>query len=282
GELGGDGAAIVLVHVLDQPFADQLLRRAVEELAEHPVGLVEAALAVEQRDADRRVGEEALEALARQAQRLFPLALGRQVADDRAGAQIVAGLHHRLADRGIDDAALPPLEDELAAVRAAERGIEGGVRRRARRRLAIEEILQPGAAMDDLIGSAAEPLRQRLVDEEEAAGAVDRIEADRRVVEEVDELVLLVADDLLHLVPGGDVLQAPEAVAGAAGERMNRNVEPAADVARLADRQRGDGVPAGGDMAEQALKLFLRAAAAFEPFGDRRERRGRRPREQRM
>jgi hypothetical protein len=83
-------------------------------------------------------------------------------------------------------------------------------------------------------------------------------------------------------MPGGDVLQAPEAVAGAAGERMNRNVEPAADVARLADRQRGDGVPAGGDMAEQALKLFLRAAAAFEPFGDRREGRGRRPREERM
>jgi hypothetical protein len=67
-------------------------------------------------------------------------------------------------------------------------GVSGGT--------AADEILQPRTGVNDLVGRATEPLRQRLVDEEEAAGTIDGIEADRRIVEEVD-------DDRL-LAPRGD------------------------------------------------------------------------------
>ncbi len=87
--------------------------------------------------------------------------------------------------------------------------------------------MQPRIAGEDLLGCATEPLGQGVIDEEKAAGAVDRIKADRCVVDEVDELVALVADHRLHLVAGGDVLQVPEAVARPAGDRVDRNVEPA-------------------------------------------------------
>ncbi len=86
-------------------------------------------------------------------------------------------------------------------------------------------------AADDLGGGAAKPPGQGLVDEQKPAGAVHRIKADRRVIEEFDELVALVADHRLHLVARGDVLDVPEAVAGAPGDRVDRDVEPAGDAA---------------------------------------------------
>src|SRR5207302_10248282 len=98
---------------------------------------------------------------------------------------------------------------------------------------------------------------------------VDGIEADRRVVEEVDELVLLVPDHLFHLVPSSDVLEAPEAVSGTAGQRMYRHIEPAARFVRFADRQRGDRMPARRGMGHQTLEFLRRAIARLEPSRDR-------------
>ena len=73
---------------LDQRLADQIARHRAEQFAEpHGSPLPASAVAVDQRDADRRVGEKPLEALARQAQRRLPLALRREVADDRMRAQ---------------------------------------------------------------------------------------------------------------------------------------------------------------------------------------------------
>ena len=95
GELDRDLAAVLLVDEADQRLADQILRPGAEQFAERAVRLLEPAEAVDQRDADRRVGEEALEALARQPQRALPFALGGQVAHHRAGAQLVARRRRR-------------------------------------------------------------------------------------------------------------------------------------------------------------------------------------------
>jgi hypothetical protein len=133
----------------------------------------------------------------------------------------------------------------------------------ARRRR--EKIVQPDIAADQLGRGRAEPARQRRVDEQEAPVAIDRVEADRRLVEEIDEAVALVADHPLHLVARGDVLDMPEAVAGPAGDRVDRDVEPARRrAARILQRHRGDGARAGHRLAAQALEID----AGFE-IGDR-------------
>src|SRR6185437_1932033 len=112
------------------------------------------------------------------------------------------------------------------ARRAGSAAFEGRMRGTARRRVAGEEVPEPRAAVDELARRGAKPVGERLVDEEEPPLAIDRIEAHRRVIEEIGELHLLVADHLLHLVARGDVLEGPEAVAGAAGQKMRRKVEP--------------------------------------------------------
>ena len=102
--------------------------------------------------------------------------------------------------------------------------------------------MQAGVAADDLRRRRAQPFRERLVDEQKPSGRVHRIETDRRVIKEFDELVPLVPDQRLHFVARGDVLDVPEAVARPSGDRVDRNREPAhGGAARIAQRQRGDG-----------------------------------------
>jgi hypothetical protein len=55
----------------------------------------------------------------------------------------------------------------------------------------------------------AQPFGKGVVHEQEAALAIDRIEADRRVLQEVDDLCLFLANHLFHLPLGGDVLHQP-------------------------------------------------------------------------
>ena len=218
GELDRDLAAVLLVDKADQRLADQILRHGAEQFAERAIGLLEAAEAVDQRDADRRVGEEALEPLARQAQRGLPFALGGQVAHHRAGAQLVAGADHALADRGVDGAAVAAFQHDLAALPALAAAAE---------RVGRAQVLAPAAAAArkscsraslPTISAGVPPSQSARVwlTNRKRPGAIDRIEADRRVVEEIDELVALVADHRLHLVARGDVLEVPEAVAGPA------------------------------------------------------------------
>ena len=52
-------------------------------------------------------------------------------------------------------------------------------------------------------------MRQRRIDEQEAAGFVDRIEADRRVLDQVGEFLVVGSDVFLDLALGGDDLDAP-------------------------------------------------------------------------
>ncbi len=280
GALGGDGeapghvAGVGLGEELHQLAPEEARRRHAEELAQRPVRLLEAAVAVEERDAGGGVGEEALEALARLAQRLFPLVLAGEIAHHRPGAQAVLGLHHGLTDGGADQAALAAAEGHLAALGVVARRDEGRVLRAALGNLAGEEIREPGAALHQLAGRDAEPIRQRLVGIEEASLAVDGIEAAGRVVEEVRELHLLVADHLLHLVAGGDVLEAPEAVAGPARERMDREVEPRRHARQRAQHDPAVGAAVAEGLVAQAVKFLRRLAAEADPPLDGVERLG--------
>src|SRR3954467_5743669 len=111
-------APVLLGDEADQLLADQRLKRRAEQVAERAVRLFEPAQPVDQRDPDRRVGEKALEALARAAQLRFPLALRSQVAHDRAGAQFGAVADRTLAQPRLQRATGAALECHLAALTA--------------------------------------------------------------------------------------------------------------------------------------------------------------------
>ena len=87
GELGRDLGALGIGQEAHQRLADERRGLGAEECAERRIRLRKAPIAVNQRDADRSVSEEPLEALLRPAQRFLPIALGREVAHHRAGAQ---------------------------------------------------------------------------------------------------------------------------------------------------------------------------------------------------
>src|SRR6185312_12179908 len=149
-------------------------------------------------------------------------------------------------------------QHDLAARRAGSAAFERRMRGAPRRHLAGEEVLEARAALDQLAGRGAEPVGQRLVDEKEAAVAVDRVETRGCVVEEVGELHLLVADHLLHLVARGDVLEAPQAVAGPPGEQMRREAEPGGAAGAVAQRQATGGAAAARGILSQAQELARR------------------------
>src|ERR1051325_455541 len=119
----------------------------------------------------------------------------------------------------MDPAAVMALQHDFAALLAIAIAAERIERRGLGWSGEREEIMQPGSAPDDLLGAAAEPFGQGLIDKQKAAAGLDRVEPDRRVVEEIEELVPLVPDHCFHFMPRGDVLDIPEAVTGAAGDR---------------------------------------------------------------
>src|SRR5262249_44035208 len=101
-----------------------------------------------------------------------------------------------------------------------------------------------------------EPSCQRIVDEEKSAIHIDRVKTDRRTVDKLDELVALVTNHRLHFMTGGDVLNIPESVTGSAGNRIDRDVEPAGGTAmRVAQRQRRYRLHSGGSPVAQALEI---------------------------
>src|SRR5690606_36298630 len=100
---------------LEQLAALRIGALVAEQAAEGAVALGDLAVEIEQRDPDRRVLEDALEAPLREAERLLPFALGRQVADHRAGAQAAAlGIDDALADIGLERPALHAAQGDLA------------------------------------------------------------------------------------------------------------------------------------------------------------------------
>src|SRR5262249_15685549 len=146
GEPDRDVAAVLLIEEPNQRFADQVLRRGIEQFAEGAVGFLEPTEAIDQRDADRRLGKEALEALARQSERGLPPPPGRQVTDDRAGAQLIAILDNALADPGVHGATVPALQHDFAALAALGLAVERVVGGGSLGWFFGKEIMQPGVA----------------------------------------------------------------------------------------------------------------------------------------
>src|SRR3954451_25200069 len=127
----------------------------------------------------------------------------------------------------MDGAAVMALQHHLTALLGlsiAAGRIEGHSRGGGRER---EKVMQPGSTPDDLLGAAAEPFGQGLIDKQKAAACLDRVESDRGVVEKIEQLVTLLPDHRLHLMPCVNVLNIPKAVTRAAGDRFDRDVEPA-------------------------------------------------------
>src|SRR5262249_34832979 len=153
-----------------------------------------------------------LEALARHPERGLPFAFGCQIADHRAGAQFVAVANDTLADPGVNGAPVAALQHDFTALSALAAAGERIGRWGPSRRRCREKIMKPRVAADELGRRRAEPGGKRAIDKEKPARAIDRIAADWRVFEKIDELVALVADHRLHLVARGDVLQVPKTV----------------------------------------------------------------------
>src|SRR5215469_18748415 len=89
-----------------------------------------------------------------------------------------------------------------------------------------EKIAQLRILLDQLSRGGAEPFGKGGVDENEAPGVVDRVEAGRRMVEEIGERRPLVAHFLVDRIALGDVLETPEACPIFVGEAMRRDAEP--------------------------------------------------------
>ncbi len=177
------------------------------------VAFLHAAALVDQHDADRRLGEEPLEALLGRAQRRFERAFAAEIVDHRPGAEAGAGIagHHFLPDIGVERLAFGPAKSHFAAGHFAG---EGAVRRRIRRHRRRQEILQIDSAGRHVGAGNAQPERQRRIDELEAAGLVDGIKSDGRPFHEVGEALLLPADQGFDLAPRRDVFDAPHHIAG--------------------------------------------------------------------
>src|SRR3546814_10851294 len=66
-----------------------------------------------------------------------------------------------------------------------------------------------------------QPFAERVIGEEEAPLDVGGVEADRRILQQVDEALLLRAHDLLHLPARRDVVDHPINVAGRSEEHTS-------------------------------------------------------------
>ena len=183
--------------------------------------------------------------------------------------RLVADLHHGLADRGIDDAAAARLQDDLAAAMLiwVGRGIEGGMRRRAgRRRSPRGNPAASRLAPTSSAGVAPSHSAKAALTKRKVAGAVDRIEAARRVVEEIGERRPLVADFLLHRLALGDVLEgsrgwSPSSPARRCAETLNQ----ASRSGRMRDRDPAAGAAFPIEIAAQAREIADAALAGDEP-----------------
>jgi hypothetical protein len=127
-----DVGAILLGDEFQELVADEAVDLAGDHGAEGGVAFLQAAVVVDEGDADRRLLEEALEALLGGPQRTLEGALAAEIVHDRARADAGAGFarHHLLADIGLHDLAGRPLQRDFTALDVLAEGI---VRRRARR-----------------------------------------------------------------------------------------------------------------------------------------------------
>ncbi len=103
----------------------------------------------------------------------------------------------------------------------------------------------------------AEPMRQRRVDEQEAAGFVDRVEADRRVLDQVGELLVVGADVFLDLALGRDDLDAPGHMVAEPGQPVGEHRQ---DLALALGIEDGDVAMRLAPLAQRMLDALDRGA----------------------
>ena len=159
-------------------------------------------------------------------QRLGHGPLPRQVADHRTGAQHAAilGTDQVLIDRGLKQHPVGALEGDLATGGRSPR--EGIVGRRPSGRRFGDYVVQPDRAAFQVLVRQAEPVAKRLVGEQEPALGIDRVEPDRRMLQEVDETLLLLSHDLFQLSAQGNVVDHPQDRSGARRDWIGGHVAP--------------------------------------------------------
>ncbi len=176
-QLGRHVGSFRHAHEVDERHAAEFRAIMPDEGREGWIGLRYPQFVVQKSDADRRLLEEPLEAQLGSLERLLPLALGPEIAHDRAGHERAAHLpgHDALRDLGLDR---PPAD-------AAKHGFsplcrygigEGRVAGRTRHRHLDEKVVQAPVAAHQIFRSDAEEARQGAVDEEEAAVGIHGVE----------------------------------------------------------------------------------------------------------
>jgi len=182
-----DARGIVTGERRDERGPDQRRFGAPRHAGERRVAGDDRGRAIEEHDADRRILEEAAEALLGEARLVGGDLLGGPVADQTVGDRdpVVGGAEKALIDDRLHRRAGGTAEMGLgAALLDAERE---GARRIGERGHDVGEA----EAADELARVAAEPAGQHRIDVQEAAGAVDRIGADTRGADEGGDARLL-------------------------------------------------------------------------------------------
>src|SRR6516165_4052054 len=217
-KLRGDTVAVFLVYQTDQLLPNQIPRCSAEQLTERAVRLFETTRTVEQRAADRRVGEKTLKP-ACQSERSVPLPLRCQVAHHRARAQFGARSDDALSNPSWNDAALASFEQYFPALRTIAPTTEGIGGVRLSSWLRGYEIVQDRPACEEFCGGGAEPSCQRLVDKTQTTIAIDGVEADRCIIKNVDQFISLIADRRFDFVAFSNISYIQKAVSEAASNR---------------------------------------------------------------
>ncbi len=236
---------------------------------ERRIGAPDAAVAVDRRDGDRRVVEEAGEAHLGGAQRLGQFLAGRAVEHHGAGGarRPVDGHRHAVQQAHRQALAVGAHQVEVDDGGAVAHLVVGRRCGEQRDAVALDDIgeLQPGGVEARQVD--AQPLGERGVHVDDAPVRFGREEAGRRMVEIVDGVLQFLEHGLLTGALGADVGQRP------GGQRL----APAAD----RQRPRRDAVPVGaarrlaaGKRRRHAHLLRPRAALA-QLLGDAVERLGR-------
>ncbi len=94
---------------------------------------------------------------------------------------------------------------------------------------------------------------------EEPTVAIDGVAADRNMVEELGQLGLFVVCRLLALVAAGDVLEAPQRIAGAVRDRLLGDAQPRVAAVGMGDRESAACARIGGEPGDRAPRQIARA-----------------------
>ena len=150
-----------------------------------------------------------------------------------------------MAHEGLEGAAVRPLQHHFAAM--GQWIAEGNMRRHAGRNTIGDQIVQALPIAAVVARQKTQPTRQGRIHKQEAAVLIDRIEADRRMFDEIGEFLVVGADEFFDLALRRDHLGAPEDIAGKAGDAAARDVVPIRGATRRHNLDLGAAAPPLGN-----------------------------------